>query len=127
VRLFRHGPPDAERPGAELSDGTLIDVNAFGEDFGEHFFATEGLRRLTDWLQENALGCPRLAPGFRFASCVARPCKIVGVGRNYRAHAAENRAVRNAVLAGRQTALTVIITGIFDPAWLLEIEAVAAG
>jgi len=89
VRLFRHGPPDAERPGAELSDGTLIDVNAFGEDFGEHFFATEGLRRLTDWLQENALGCPRLAPGFRFASCVARPCKIIGVGRNYRAHAME--------------------------------------
>jgi len=43
-----------------------------------------------------------------------------------RAHAAENRAVRNAVLAGRQTALTVIITGIFDPEWLLEIEAVAA-
>ena len=43
-----------------------------------------------------------------------------------RAHAAENRAVRNAVLAGRQAALTVIITGIFDPEWLLEIEAVAA-
>ena len=29
-------------------------------------------------------------------------------------------------LAGRQPALTVIITGIFDEAWLVEIEAVAA-
>jgi 2-iminobutanoate/2-iminopropanoate deaminase len=36
-----------------------------------------------------------------------------------------NRAVRNEVLAGRETALTVVIAGIFDEAWLLEIEAVA--
>ena len=43
-----------------------------------------------------------------------------------RAHAVENREVRNAVLAGRTPALTVIITGIFDPDWLIEIEAVAA-
>ena len=28
--------------------------------------------------------------------------------------------------AGRQPALTVIVTGIFDEAWLVEIEAVAA-
>jgi 2-iminobutanoate/2-iminopropanoate deaminase len=36
-----------------------------------------------------------------------------------------NRAVRNEVLGGRETALTVVIAGIFDEAWLLEIEAVA--
>lgn len=38
-----------------------------------------------------------------------------------------NRAVRTEVLGGRETALTVVIAGIFDDAWLLEIEAVAAG
>lgn len=38
-----------------------------------------------------------------------------------------NRAVRNGVLGGRETALTVVIAGIFDEAWLLEIEAVAVG
>ena len=43
-----------------------------------------------------------------------------------RAHALENREVRIARLAGRQPALTVIVTGIFDEAWLVEIEAVAA-
>ena len=37
-----------------------------------------------------------------------------------------NRAIREEVLAGRSVALTVIITGIFDPDWLIEIEAVAA-
>lgn len=40
--------------------------------------------------------------------------------------AEENRAVRLRRLAGRQPALTVIITGIFDEDWLVEIEAVAA-
>lgn len=43
-----------------------------------------------------------------------------------RKFALENREVRQEVLGGRDVALTVIITGIFDPAWLLEIEAVAA-
>lgn len=43
-----------------------------------------------------------------------------------RKFALENREVRQEVLGGREVALTVIITGIFDPAWLLEIEAVAA-
>jgi enamine deaminase RidA (YjgF/YER057c/UK114 family) len=38
----------------------------------------------------------------------------------------ENRAVRREVLGERTPALTVIITGIFDPAWLLEIEAIAS-
>ena len=43
-----------------------------------------------------------------------------------RRHALENREVRVRRLAGRQPALTVIITGIFDEDWLVEIEAVAA-
>ena len=36
------------------------------------------------------------------------------------------RKVRMEVLQGRQIGLTTIITGIFDEAWLLEIEAIAA-
>lgn len=42
--------------------------------------------------------------------------------RRYRA---QNSQVRRKVLGDREPALTVIITGIFDEAWLLEIEAVA--
>lgn len=42
-----------------------------------------------------------------------------------RAHALENRAIRAEILAGREPAVTVIITGIFDAAWLVEIEVVA--
>lgn len=43
-----------------------------------------------------------------------------------RSYALLNRAVRNEVLDGRRTALTVVVAGIFDEAWLVEIEAVAA-
>lgn len=44
-----------------------------------------------------------------------------------RSNTALNRSVRNEVLGSRETALTVVIAGIFDEAWLLEIEAVAVG
>jgi 2-iminobutanoate/2-iminopropanoate deaminase len=44
-----------------------------------------------------------------------------------RAYAAENRVIRAEFLGAHQPALTVVIADIFDPAWLLEIEAVAAG
>ena len=40
--------------------------------------------------------------------------------------ALENRTVRIRRLAGRQPALTVIVTGLFNAAWRVEIEAVAA-
>lgn len=43
-----------------------------------------------------------------------------------RAYAEENSAIRREVLAGLTPALTVIIAGIYDPAWLLEIEVIAA-
>jgi 2-iminobutanoate/2-iminopropanoate deaminase len=42
-----------------------------------------------------------------------------------RRYAVENREVRQQVLGPRAPALTVIITGIFDESWLLEIEAIA--
>ena len=43
--------------------------------------------------------------------------------RRYRA---DNAAVRKEVLGAHTPALTIIITGIYDEEWLLEIEAVAA-
>jgi 2-iminobutanoate/2-iminopropanoate deaminase len=43
-----------------------------------------------------------------------------------RDHALANREVRQQVLGAHAPALTVIITGIFDERWLIEIEAIAA-
>ena len=43
-----------------------------------------------------------------------------------RAYASENSKVRQQVLGSHSPALTVIITGIYDESWLIEIEAIAA-
>ncbi|RVM14186.1 RidA family protein [Sinorhizobium meliloti] len=38
----------------------------------------------------------------------------------------ENREIRNDYLGSLAPAMTVVITGIFDSAWLMEVEVVAA-
>ena len=43
-----------------------------------------------------------------------------------REFAATNSAVRQELLGDHRVALTVVVTKIFDPVWLLEIEAIAA-
>lgn len=43
-----------------------------------------------------------------------------------RKHALDNSAIRREVLGARSPALTVLIAGIYDSDWLLEIEAIAA-
>jgi 2-iminobutanoate/2-iminopropanoate deaminase len=43
-----------------------------------------------------------------------------------RRHRQANSEVRHETLGPRSPALTIVITGIYDEAWLLEIEAVAA-
>ena len=43
-----------------------------------------------------------------------------------REHKKANREVREAVLGNHLPALTVIVTGIFEEQWLIEIDAVAA-
>ncbi|MFG2078492.1 RidA family protein [Nonomuraea maritima] len=43
-----------------------------------------------------------------------------------RAYRAENATIRREILGDHTPALTIIITGIYDESWLLEIEAIAA-
>jgi enamine deaminase RidA (YjgF/YER057c/UK114 family) len=43
-----------------------------------------------------------------------------------RKYSLESRAIRKEILGSHAPALTVIISGIFDSKWLLEIEVVAA-
>jgi len=90
MRLIRHGPPDQESPGLILPDGRRIDASAFGEDYDERFFETDGLARLRIWADHHAATAPELPPGLRLGPPVARPSKIVCIGTNYRDHAAES-------------------------------------
>ena len=90
MKLIRFGDSGKEKPGVELSEGSRIDVSAFGEDFGENFFATNGIERLAKWLEENKKNCPIVNGDIRLGSPVARPSKIVCVGLNYAKHAEES-------------------------------------
>lgn len=44
-----------------------------------------------------------------------------------RALIAQSKGLRASILGERTPAITIVLTGIYDEAWLLEIEAVAAG
>ena len=92
MKLFRFGAFEEEKPGVVLADGTHADVSAFGEDYNEQFFKTDGVERLQTWLEANASKALPLEKGFRFGSCVARPSKIICIGMNYAKHAYESGA-----------------------------------
>src|SRR5690349_16534852 len=92
MKLFRFGPAGAEKPGVRTDEGALFDVSAFGEDYGETFFGSDGPARLRAWFLSNGKGCPRVGAGERIASAVTRPSKLVCVGLNFRGHAVETGA-----------------------------------
>lgn len=89
LKLFRFGPFEKEKPAVEYPNGRRLDVSAFGEDYNENFFATNGIARLQKWLAANAVKCPKVSANERYGSCVARPSKIVAIGLNYVEHAKE--------------------------------------
>ncbi|WP_335621949.1 fumarylacetoacetate hydrolase family protein [Chryseolinea soli] len=89
IKLFRFGDVGSEKPGIVTADGIHFDVSAFGEDYTENFFATNGIARLEKWFNANRSQCAKVPDRSRIASCVARPSKIVAIGLNYREHVRE--------------------------------------
>jgi len=90
MKLIRFGQPGQEKPGIQLADGKRLDVSAFGEDFGQDFFETDGPSRLADWLQSNQSSCPEVPTDTRLGAPIFRPGKIVCIGLNYAEHARES-------------------------------------
>ena len=90
MKLIRKGEPNEESPGLLLPDGREVDVSSFGEDYDEVFFETNGLERLSEWLNENGENLPPFPENERYGSPIARPSKIVCIGLNYDDHARES-------------------------------------
>tara|TARA_B100000900_G_scaffold414875_1_gene442875 strand:- start:3934 stop:4797 length:864 start_codon:yes stop_codon:yes gene_type:complete len=90
MKLIRFGLANDEKPGIELSDGKRIDVSAFGEDYDELFFGSNGIKRLAQWLKINKSHCPSIDKKIRLGPPIDRPSKIVCVGLNYAKHAKES-------------------------------------
>ncbi|MPR32833.1 fumarylacetoacetate hydrolase family protein [Salmonirosea aquatica] len=92
MKLFRFGAHEQEKPGVLTADEKMLDVSAFGEDYNEKFFASDGTSRLSEWLATHEGTCPQVPEKTRLGSCVARPSKIICIGLNYAKHAAESGA-----------------------------------
>ncbi|HRI79082.1 MAG TPA: fumarylacetoacetate hydrolase family protein [Cyclobacteriaceae bacterium] len=88
MKLIRVGDAGKERP-ALLINGKIMDVSPFGEDFGENFFATDGLSRLKKWSEENRSTLKELSDNQRIGTPFLRPSKIICIGLNYADHAKE--------------------------------------
>ncbi|MDG1191790.1 MAG: fumarylacetoacetate hydrolase family protein [Flavobacteriaceae bacterium] len=114
MKLIRFGTPQNEKPGVQLQDGTRLDVSAFGSDYDETFFGTEGIEKLSQWLKQHQDSCPVVASDVRLGAPLARPSKIVCVGLNYAKHAEESGMAppEEPVLFFKASSA---ITGPFDP------------
>jgi 2,4-diketo-3-deoxy-L-fuconate hydrolase len=114
MKLIRFGTPQNEKPGVQLQDGTRLDVSAFGSDYDETFFGTDGIEKLSQWLEQHQDSCPVVASTTRLGAPLARPSKIVCVGLNYAKHAEESGMAppEEPVLFFKASSA---ITGPFDP------------
>lgn len=90
MKLIRFGAINEEKPGVLLANGTKIDVSAFGQDYDEAFFGSNGINTLQAWLEINQDSCPIIGDDVRLGPPLSRPSKIVCVGLNYAKHAAES-------------------------------------
>jgi len=88
MKLVRYGEPGKELPGIILN-GKIVDVEAFGQDFGEDFFESDGINKLRKWVEKNLKGLHVIGTGERFGPPIRRPSKIICIGLNFSDHAEE--------------------------------------
>ncbi len=93
MKVFRFGDKGAERPGVFDSRGIPRDVSSLFRDFDEEFFGAGGLDDLSRRLETEQRHLPTVdLLRVRLGPPVARPSKILGIGLNYKDHAAETGA-----------------------------------
>lgn len=98
MKLVRYGDPGHERPGVWFDDGEgpqILDVRGMAFDIADYdsfFFSRHGLARVSALFRENK--CKLIpAASVRLGPPVARPGKIICVGKNYADHAKEFDAI----------------------------------
>lgn len=89
MKLIRFGEAGREEPGVFLADGRRIDASGEFTDYDERFFESGGLAILADWVGAGCPGGVEIDPAIRLGPPVARPSKVVCIGKNYLDHAKE--------------------------------------
>lgn len=89
MKLIRFGEAGREWPGVLLPDGRRMDASEQFGDYDEGFFTMGGLEALAAWVASGCMGGAEVDPLMRLGPPVARPSKIVCIGKNYLEHAKE--------------------------------------
>ena len=89
MKLLRHGPAGAEKPGLIHADGTIRDLSSVVADIGGTVLSDAGLAAIR---AADPASLPVVAAGTRLGPCVAGTGKFICIGLNYSDHAAETGA-----------------------------------
>ncbi len=87
MKLLRHGPQGAEKPGMLDSTGTIRDLSSVLSDVNGEALSPDALAKLAA-LDPATL--PAVDSATRLGPCVAEAGKFVAIGLNYSDHAAES-------------------------------------
>ena len=87
MKLLRHGPVGAERPGLRHPDGSIRDLSGVVADIGGATLSDAGIAALR---QVDLDALPLVDTATRLGPCVAGTGKFICIGLNYADHAAES-------------------------------------
>ncbi|MDB5252027.1 MAG: fumarylacetoacetate hydrolase family protein [Flaviaesturariibacter sp.] len=134
MKLVRFRQGHVIRPGI-FAENRYYDVSAFGEDYSEEFFASDGINRLRSFIDAEREALPEMmgTPALDVPFC--RPSKIVCIGLNYADHARETGATpptEPVIFLKSTTSLTgpndpiIIPRGAQKTDWEVELAVVIA-
>lgn len=86
MKLFRHGPLGAEKPGLIDASGTLRDLSGVVPDIAGAVLGPDSMARLR---AIDPVSLPLVPAGVRIGACVGGVGNVLGIGLNYADHAAE--------------------------------------
>ncbi len=89
MKLLRHGPSGAEKPGLLHSDGTIRDLSTVVADIGGTVLSDAGLAAIR---AADPAKLPVVDAATRLGPCVAGTGKFICIGLKYSDHAAETGA-----------------------------------
>ena len=89
MKLLRHGPVGAEKPGIVDAEGRVRDLIGVVDDIAAEVLTPEGLARIAS---VDPMTLPLVAADARIGPCVGRVGKFLCIGLNYADHAAETGA-----------------------------------
>ncbi len=90
MKLIRFGNKGDEKPGFIDNNNLRRDISTLFKDWDKSFFENNGLNIAERYIK-NSSKFPIVPDNIRWASCIARPGKVICAGLNYIDHASESK------------------------------------